>query len=248
MLALRPRSGYEIKQLRRQLHPLLLGGELRADLSGAEAARRGGAGRGRPTPQGGAPAHGLQAHREGPGARAARSGSQPPEVFEMRDEGLLKLFFAGAVEPARAAEIARERAEEAAEKRGRAARRSSATRRRGSKRPSALGYAVLRFGIEMNKWIAEWFERPPQDLEQSAAAKPARPEGGSLMFNALASLAQRRGKLVVVVAVVFFARRRRDRRLGRRPARPLRRRRSRHRERDRRGRSAGGRRLPGRRA
>src|SRR6476646_5987389 len=47
------------------------------------------------------------------GRRAARNWiATEPQVFELRDEGLLKLFFADSVEPARTPEIARERAAE----------------------------------------------------------------------------------------------------------------------------------------
>jgi hypothetical protein len=108
--------------------------------------------------------------------------ARPPEVLETRDEGLLKLFFAGAIEPKRAAEIARERA---------AASRAKAEQLRfierhidatanpadgPSAKPDAGSLLVLRYGIEASEWTAKFFERAADDLEseQSAAVSTAR--------------------------------------------------------------------------
>src|SRR5262249_16173932 len=112
MLAARPRSGYEIKQLvdnsarffwaagYGQIYPELKGLEDAGRVPGADAWR---GARQRTV-------YKLTAK----GKRAAREWiAREPEVFELRDEGLLKLFFAGSIEPARTAEIARERAAEA---------------------------------------------------------------------------------------------------------------------------------------
>src|SRR5262245_33185951 len=109
MLAARPRSGYEIKQLvdssarffwsasYGQIYPELKRLEDAGLVSGNDASQ--GARQRR--------IYNLTAK----GKRAAREWiAQPPEVLETRDEGLLKLFFAGSIEPGRAAEIARERA------------------------------------------------------------------------------------------------------------------------------------------
>jgi DNA-binding PadR family transcriptional regulator len=86
---------------------------------------------------------------------------QPAETFEWRDEGMLKLFLAGAIEPERAAEIARQRAEQAAETAD--ALREIEERAEGKDAPA---YTVLRFGIEMNEWIADWFERQALAFEE----------------------------------------------------------------------------------
>src|SRR5262245_31450558 len=108
MLSARPRSGYEIKQLvdtsarffwaasYGQIYPELKKLEKAGLISGDDSSR---GARQRTT-------FTLTAA----GRRAAREWmEQPPEVLETRDEGLLKLFFAGSIEPNRAAEIARER-------------------------------------------------------------------------------------------------------------------------------------------
>src|SRR5262249_52752585 len=70
----------------------------------------------------------------------------PAEVFEHRDEGLLKLFLAGAVAPERAAEIAREYSELSIET---ADELREVESNAEGKNPGA--YTVLRFGIELNE-------------------------------------------------------------------------------------------------
>jgi len=90
-----------------------------------------------------------------------------PEVFELRDEGLLRLFFAGAA-PATAPStldakrrhhetvIAQLREIEAAGK------------------PEGFAEIVLRYGIEMNEWAVEWCERAGAELEAPAKGKGGR--------------------------------------------------------------------------
>lgn len=85
----------------------------------------------------------------------------PPEHFEYRDEAMLKLFFAGAVAPERAAGIARHRAEQAAE----AADELRKVEERIEGKDQAA-YAVLRFGIDFNDFVADWFERQGLAFEQ----------------------------------------------------------------------------------
>src|SRR5918999_3764690 len=114
MLAARPRSGYEIKQLvdnstrffwaasYGQIYPELKRLERAGLVSGTDA------------PHGGRQRTVYDLTDEG--RLAAREWiSQPPQVFELRDEGLLKLFFAGVTDAARTPEIARERAAHARE-------------------------------------------------------------------------------------------------------------------------------------
>jgi PadR family transcriptional regulator, regulatory protein AphA len=109
------------------------------------------------------------------GRRAAREWiGAPPEVLETRDEGLLMLFFAGSIEPARGAEIARERAAtsraKASELRAIADHIDATGTPEGAEaKPDAGSMAVLRYGIEMSEWAAEWFERAAEDLENQTA-------------------------------------------------------------------------------
>jgi len=92
---------------------------------------------------------------------------EPPETFEMREEGLLKLFFSDAVEPADAA----------ATLRAMAAHRRGVAERLRTIEPKALsaesGYPlmVLRSGIEFSEWFASWCDEMEREVLDSAAAK-----------------------------------------------------------------------------
>ena len=173
MLAARPRSGYEIKQLvdssarffwaasYGQIYPELRRLEEAGLIAGADSSQG---------------ARQRTVYRlTAAGRRAARAWiARPPEVFEMRDEGLLELFFAGSIEPARTAEIARERAAtsraKAAELRSIAEAVEETGRPDGPEaEPDAGSLMVLRYGIEMSEWTAEWFERAADDLENQTA-------------------------------------------------------------------------------
>jgi PadR family transcriptional regulator, regulatory protein AphA len=176
MLAARPRSGYEIKQLvdnsarffwaasYGQIYPELKRLEDAGLVAGSDASQ---GARQRTV-------YKLTAK----GKRAAREWiNSEPQVFELRDEGLLELFFAGSVERSRTAEIARERAAVAA---GTAAQLTALEERlHSSEHAGDPAYSadpgslkVLRYGIEMNEWAAEWFERAARDLEREIAGDP----------------------------------------------------------------------------
>lgn len=78
---------------------------------------------------------------------------------------MLKLFFAGSVSDQRSAEIARERARWSAEK---AAELREVEKE--AERKDVPAYTVLRFGIELNEWMADWFEQAAKSLESDDAA------------------------------------------------------------------------------
>jgi DNA-binding PadR family transcriptional regulator len=173
MLAARPRSGYEIKQLvdnsarffwaasYGQIYPELKNLEKAGLVTGDDASQ---GARQRTF-------HKLTAK----GRRAAKAWiDREPEVYELRDEGLLALFFAGAINPPRAAEIARERAASAAESAAELRAIEQQIELKGQHdgpehSPDAGSMTVLRYGIEMNEWVAEWFERAAADLENETA-------------------------------------------------------------------------------
>jgi len=92
---------------------------------------------------------------------------EPPETAEMREEGLLKLFFAGVLEPAEAAETLR---------RMRSHRAELAERLRGmepmaEEKEDPYPLMVLRGGIEFNEWFADWCGRT-----EAMLLDPALPE------------------------------------------------------------------------
>ena len=166
MLSWRPMSGYDIKsvvdrstrffwaasysQIYGELRALRDAGLITAD-DGPQGARR------------------RTAHRITElGRRALRDWlAREPETFELRDEGLLKLFFASADPASAASTIAakRDRHAEVAEQLESMAAAGTAT-----------GYAgiVLAYGIECNRWMADWCERTLTDLAELPASAGAR--------------------------------------------------------------------------
>jgi DNA-binding PadR family transcriptional regulator len=170
MLAAKPRSGYEIKQLvdssarffwaasYGQIYPELKKLEKQGLITGNDSSQ---GSRQRTT-------FDLTAA----GKRAARQWiSAPQEVLESRDEGLLKLFFAGSINKARAPQIARERAQasraKAAQLRVIAEQVEAAGQPEGpAAKPDAGSLLVLRYGIDASEWTAEWFERAAEELER----------------------------------------------------------------------------------
>jgi PadR family transcriptional regulator, regulatory protein AphA len=95
---------------------------------------------------------------------------RPPKTVEMREEGLLKLFFSGVLKPAEAIETLRTMR----------AHRLELTERLRSLEPEKTEQndpypqMVLRAGIEFNEWFAEWCERMEAQL-----LEPAIKEGSS---------------------------------------------------------------------
>jgi DNA-binding PadR family transcriptional regulator len=95
---------------------------------------------------------------------------QPPETAELREEGLLKLFFSGVLKPAEAVETLRSM---------RRMRLDLVERLRAmelEKEAIEDPYPpmVLRMGIEFNEWFADWCERMEVEL-----LEPAREKGSS---------------------------------------------------------------------
>jgi PadR family transcriptional regulator AphA len=90
------------------------------------------------------------------------------ETFESRDEGLLKLFFAeagGAEAAIRALDSKRRDHERLL---------AHLEEIEATKRPDGFAYLVLRYGIECNRWQAEWCERTMRELENGLDAESRR--------------------------------------------------------------------------
>ncbi|HWM53803.1 MAG TPA: PadR family transcriptional regulator [Solirubrobacterales bacterium] len=86
---------------------------------------------------------------------------QPPTTYEMREEGLLKLFFAGVLPPEEAATILasmREHRREMVE------RLQAIEPKAKDNDDDPFPLMVLRGGIEFNQWFAEWCERMESQL------------------------------------------------------------------------------------
>jgi DNA-binding PadR family transcriptional regulator len=88
---------------------------------------------------------------------------RPPERLELRDEGLLKLFFAGATEPGKAVEIIDAKQRLVEEKL--AALRAIEPVAASSADP--FPYLVLRYGIESSEWVIAWCERARAELARA---------------------------------------------------------------------------------
>jgi DNA-binding PadR family transcriptional regulator len=97
---------------------------------------------------------------------------RPPETYEMREEGLLKLFFAAALGPEEAVEIVRSMR----------AHRLAANARLRQMKPLAEAKVgedgdiypllVLESGLEFTEWFAAWTERVERRiLDRDEAAK-----------------------------------------------------------------------------
>ena len=89
-----------------------------------------------------------------------------PETFEMRDEGLLKLFFASASPGAAVAALTAKRRHHLDK-----LEQLSVIERAGT--ASGFAAVVLRFGIESARWTADWCERAIAELEGSDESRVA---------------------------------------------------------------------------
>jgi PadR family transcriptional regulator, regulatory protein AphA len=160
MLAWRPMSGYDVKAIvdrstrffwaasYGQIYP-----ELRrlADAGLVQGKAESGSGRGRTVYE-------LTAE----GRRVLRVWlARPARTFETRDEGLLKLFLAGAAPETAAASLEAKR--DFHEGKLAELREVEATAR-----PEGFTGLVLRFGIESSEWIAAWCEREARRLREEA--------------------------------------------------------------------------------
>jgi len=89
---------------------------------------------------------------------------QPPQTFEMRDEGLLKLFFANALPRADAVEILRSmKAQRLAVN-----ERLRAIEQLKGELEDPFPMIVLRGGLEFTEWFAKWCERMEAQLLDAA--------------------------------------------------------------------------------
>jgi PadR family transcriptional regulator AphA len=89
---------------------------------------------------------------------------QAPQTFEMRDEGLLKLFFANALPREESLEILRSmKAQRLAVN-----ERLRAIEQMKGEIEDPFPMIVLRGGLEFTKWFAEWCERMEAQLLDAA--------------------------------------------------------------------------------
>jgi PadR family transcriptional regulator AphA len=157
-LGWRPMSGYEIKSIVDKSTRFFWAasyGQIYPELRRLAAA---GLIEGKASPQGG---RRRNVYRLTPAGRKELRAwlDADPEVFELRDEGLLKLFFADATGGGSATGTleAKRRTHE------RIVERLKEIETTG--KPEGFAYLVLRYGIELNEWTANWCERTRRALE-----------------------------------------------------------------------------------
>lgn len=164
MLGWRPMSGYEIKSIVDRSTRFFWAasyGQIYPELRRLSAA---GLIEGRASPQGGRKRNVYRLTRTGRAELQAWLRAEP-QVYEVRDEGLLKLFFAAATDGASAPatlEAMRKGHEEIVER-----LRSV----EAEDPPTGFPRIVLRYGIEFHEWNAAWCRRTRRLLEKRAAAE-----------------------------------------------------------------------------
>ena len=92
---------------------------------------------------------------------------QPPATFEMREEGLLKLFFANVLPPEEAVEIVRAMRAH----RLRVAAQLREMEPSAAQKDDPYPLVVLQGGIEFIEWFADWCERMEAQILASVPEK-----------------------------------------------------------------------------
>jgi PadR family transcriptional regulator AphA len=158
MLAWRPMSGYEIKSLVDKSTRLFWAasyGQIYPELRRLAEA---GLIEGKANPQGGRKRNVYRLTHAGRQELRAWLAADP-QVFELRDEALLKLFFADAAGSDSAAstlDAKRRHHEQIVE---------HLSKIEAIGKPEGYAHLVLRYGIEFNEWMAGWCERTKRALE-----------------------------------------------------------------------------------
>jgi PadR family transcriptional regulator, regulatory protein AphA len=102
----------------------------------------------------------------------------PPEVLEMRHEGMLKVFFADALPPdervRRLLDMRDQHLEKLAALRAVEAAAVEAAKAESADGAESSTYLILQFGIEFNQWVADWCERAAERLAAQPAAAGRR--------------------------------------------------------------------------
>ena len=164
MLGWRPMSGYEIKSIvdkSTRFFWAVSYGQIYPELRRLSAT---GLIEGKASPQGGRKRNVYRLTAAGRKELRAWLAAEP-QVYELRDEGLLKLFFAAATD-------------------GRSAPATLEAMRRGHERiveqlkaveaegpPAGFPALILTHGVELHEWLADWCEHTKRALEDEAAAR-----------------------------------------------------------------------------
>jgi DNA-binding PadR family transcriptional regulator len=166
MLRNQPRSGYEIKQVVDNSARFFWAASYGQIYPELRKLAKAGLVEGEAQPQGGRKRTVYRLTASGREELRRWLAAEDPLVLEIRDEGLLKLFFAAAGPPEKAIEIvdARQRLYEDKLARLREIEpKASASADDGDPFP----YLVLRYGIESSEWAIGWCERTRAELAKT---------------------------------------------------------------------------------
>jgi len=169
MLRQEPRSGYEIKKVVDHSTRFFWAASYGQIYPELRKLAKAGLVEGEPQSQGGRKRTVYRLTRAGRD-ELRRWLSEKPEVFELRDEALLKLFFADAAPKGKAIEIieAKQRLHEQKIERLREIEPYAAA----GKDP--FPYLVLRHGIESSEWVISWCERARAELAETEKTNKRR--------------------------------------------------------------------------
>jgi DNA-binding PadR family transcriptional regulator len=169
MLRHQPRSGYEIKQMVDKSTRFFWAASYGQIYPELRKLAKAGLVEGESQPHGGRKRTVYRLTRAGRD-ELRRWLSEEPEVLEIRDEGLLKLFFASAGPPETSAGTV--------EARQRYYERKLAQLREIEPHAAAAAddgdpfpYLVLRYGIESSEWAIGWCERARKELSKQAKTR-----------------------------------------------------------------------------
>ena len=189
-----PRSGYEIKALVDNEHAVLLGGQLRADLPELKRLAEAGLIEGVDSPTGGRRRTVYEITADGEEELKAWL-RQPPATYEMREEGLLKLFFADALPREEAVEILR--AMRAHRLEVTAQLRAMESQKAETDGPVPADRAAERHRVHR---VVRRLVR----ADGAPAPRVRTREKEQLMFDALARLADGNARRIGLLAIAFF--------------------------------------------
>ena len=98
---------------------------------------------------------------------------RPPETYEMREEGLLKLFFAGAMEPDEAVAILRAMRAHRLAGNAQLRQMKPMAEERAAAEGDPYPLLVLEGGLEFTQWFADWCGRVEEQVRERAKAAKA---------------------------------------------------------------------------
>ena len=171
MLRNEPRSGYEIKRAVDNSTRFFWAASYGQIYPELRALARAGLVKGESQPTGGRKR--MVYRLTGAGREELRRWlDRRPERLELRDEGLLKLFFAGAAERGKAVEIIDAKQRLMEEKL--AALRKIEPKAAAAASSDPFPYLVLRYGLESSEWVIAWCERARAELAGAESKSKTR--------------------------------------------------------------------------